>query len=227
MDKRIMVELSLSLPKPAWKIRTSIRRGRRGTWVRRLRCYVFTPRVGDEIMEGDAFEWMITNEEIRDILLVLKCISPRKYEEIKEVVYGIRPNNYIKWHQVKDTIKKELDGTGIFIEASMRGKQRKPEELTPYLFIVFPLDKPSKAHCIVDKRGRQVHQPVGRRIMAGDKLIWEILNYNWIRDVTVLVARLSEAHNNKLKKDVFQAIEKLGEDQGVRLPRSLFFPSCP
>ena len=68
-EGRIIVELSLSLPKRSWKIRTKVRRGRRGSWVEALGCYVFRPGVGDVIMEGDAFEWMITNEELRDLLL--------------------------------------------------------------------------------------------------------------------------------------------------------------
>ena len=209
MERRVVVELSLSLPKPAWKIRTRVKRGRRGTWVRELGCYVFKPRVGDEIVKGDAFEWMITNEEVRDILLALRCISPNDYEVIKRAVDGVKPSHYIKWHEVRGALRKELDDTGIIVEASLRGKQRKPEELTPYLFVVFPLDRPSKAHFITDKWGKIVDEPVGRRIMAGDKLIWIIFNNEWIKEITVLIAKLSEKHNQRMKEDVFQVIARL------------------
>ena len=209
IDSKMLVELSLSLPKPAWKVRSSVRRGRRGRWIESLRCYVFTPRMGDEILKGDVFEWMITNEELRDLLSVLKCISPGEYEAVRGLVRAIGPDDYVRWHQVEGPIRVELDKTGIVVEASMRGKQRKPEELTPHLFIVFPLDSPSEAHYIVDKRGHVIREPVGHKIMAGDRLVWEILDSAWLREITILVARLSADHHRRLMRDVFQAINGL------------------
>ena len=209
VNSRMLVELSLSLPKPAWKVRSSVRRGRRGRRVESLGCYVFTPRMGDEILEGDAFEWMITNEELRDLLSVLKCISPSEYEAIRELVHAIGPDDYVRWHRVEGPIRVELDETGIVVEASRRGKQRKPEELTPYLFIVFPLDRLSEAHYIVDKRGSVIREPVGYKIMAGDRLIWEVLDSAWLREIAILMARLSADHHRRLVRDVFQVIDGL------------------
>ena len=95
------------------------------------------------------------------------------------------------------------------MEASLRPKMRKPEELTPYLFIIFPLDKISEAHYITDKRGMRVLQPCGRRIMAGDKLIWVILDNDWIKDIALLIAMLSNDHNRRIKREVFDVIERL------------------
>lgn len=97
----------------------------------------------------------------------------------------------------------------VELSLSLRGKQRKPEELTPYLFIVFPLDRPSEAHYIVDKRGHVIREPVGHKIMAGDRLVWEILDSAWLREITILVARLSADHHRRLMRDVFQAIDGL------------------
>ena len=208
-EGRVIIELSLSLPKRSWKIRTKFRRGRRGRWVEALGYYVFTPRVGDVIMEGDAFEWMITNEEIRDILLALKHVSPDEYEAIKEDVEDVRPSDYINWQEVKGPLRVELDETGIIVEACLRGKQRKPEEPTPHFFLVFPLDRPSRAHFIMDMWGNVVREPVGHKITAGDRLVWEILDNRWIKEVTVLIARLSEAHNSRMKEEVLRVIESL------------------
>jgi len=207
MNDHIIVEFSLSLPKRSWKIRTKTRRGKRGNWVSIIGCYVFTPRAGDIIMEDDKFEWMIKNEELRDILFVLRCLSKKDYNAIKEAVYEIKPSDYINWDEERMLIKQL--GYRIIVEASLRPKMWKPTELTPQLFVVFPLDKVSEVHYIVDKRGRKILKPCGHKIMAGDKLIWIILNNEWIRDIASFIARLSNDHNRKIKKEVFSMIERL------------------
>ena len=206
-NEHIRVEFSLSLPKPSWKIRTKIRRDRRGNWVDIIKCYVFTPRIGDVIMKDDKFEWMITNEELRDVISALKCLSKEEYDIIKEAVYEVEASDYIDWSRGKIFIKEFV--YGITVEASLRPKMRKPEELTPYLFIILPLDKASEAHYIIDKRGTRVLQPCGRRIMAGDKLIWVILDNDWIKDIALLIAMLSNDHNRRIKREVFDVIERL------------------
>ena len=54
-----------------------------------------------------------------------------------------------------------------------------------------------------------VREPVGHKITAGDRLVWEILDNRWIKEVTVLIARLSKAHNSRMKKKVLKVIESL------------------
>lgn len=206
-NNKILVEFSLTQPKKSWKIRSKARRNGRGWFVPEISRYVFTPRIGDRVYVGDIFEWMITNEEIRDILSALRCISKEEYANIKVQVYRLVEANFIDWKHEK-VVKKELD-FGISIEASRRGKQRKPEELTPYLFVLFPLDSASKVHCLVDKRGGRIKETVGYKIKAGDKLLW-ITNVSWIGDIAVMLASLDKDHNIKVKKNVFNVIERLG-----------------
>jgi hypothetical protein len=206
-NNKMLIEFSLTQPKKAWKIRSKVRRNRRGIFVPEISHYVFTPRIGDVVYEGDIFEWMIANEEVRDILSALRCISREEYDNIRSRVYNLVEANFIDWS--RKAVTREID-YGISIEATRRGKQRKPEELTPYLFVLFPLDSTSKAHYLVDKRGRRIKETVGYKIKAGDKLLW-IMDKSWIEDITIMLASLDEDHNIRVKENVFDVIERLGD----------------
>jgi len=153
--------------------------------------------MGDVIYEGDIFEWMVNNEEIRDVLSALKCVSPNKYKEIKRQVYSIT--------RFKPKIEKEL-GFGIKIEAGYEPKQRKPQELTPFFFVLFPIDRPTDACYIVNKREEIVKQPLGYKIKAGDRLVWVVKEEEWLREIVVALAGLDEDHKERVKKEVFKVI---------------------
>lgn len=144
-------------------------------------------------------EWMVNNEEVRDILSALRCVSADFYEEIKREVYAIK--------EFKASMMKEL-GFGIKIEACLEPKQRKPSELTPYLFVLFPMDKPSKACYIVDKKGKPIKNPIRYKIKAGDRLVWAIIDLEWLREVTLGLAQLDEAHKDKVIEDIFQRVNR-------------------
>jgi hypothetical protein len=206
-NNKILIEFSLTQPKRAWKIRSKFKRNRRGRFVPQICRYVFTPRIGDIVCKGDIFEWMIANEEVRDILSVLKCISKEDYDNIKDRVYSLMKSDFIKWSRKKAVIKEI--GYGISIEATRRGKQWKPEELTPYLFVLIPMDSTSKVHCLVDKRGRLIQETVGYRVKAGDKILWRIIDVSWIENIVKLLACLDEDHNRRVKEDIFEVIESL------------------
>ena len=207
-NNKMLVEFSLTQPKRAWKIRSNVRRNRRGWFVPEISRYVFTPRIGDRVYEGDIFEWMIANEEVRDILSALRCISREEYGNIRVQVYRLVEANFIDWSH-EEAVTKEI-GYGISIEATYRGKQKKHEELTPYLIVLFPLDSTSKVHYLVDKRGRRIKETVGYKIKAGDKLLW-IIDVSWIEDIAIMLASLDEDHNIRVKENVFDVIERLGD----------------
>jgi hypothetical protein len=207
-NNKMLIEFSLTQPKRAWKIRSKVRRNRRGTFVPEISHYVFTPRIGDALYEGDIFEWMIANEEVRDILSALRCISREEYDNIRSRVYNLMEANFIDWSHEQVVIKK-LD-YGICIEATYRGKQKKTEELTPYLLVLFPLDPTSEVHYLVDKRGRRIKETVGYKVKAGDKLLW-IMDVSWIEDIARMLASLDEDHNIRVKENIFDVIERLGD----------------
>jgi len=192
-DNEIFVEFSLTLPKRAWKTR-KLKKKRKPT-----------PKLGYVIERGDIFEWMITNEEVRDILSTLKCISRKNYDEIRSLVYGLA--EYIDWS--KEIVVRDELSYGIFVEASLQPKMRKRTELTPYLFVLFPLDHPSEAHYLIDKKGRRVDRTLRYKIRAGDKLVWLIEDIDWIRIIVSRLATLSEAHNRRIKEEVFEIIDSL------------------
>jgi len=198
MNNKILVEFSLTQAKEAWKVRSEVRRGRRGRFDRKRRVWKFTPTIGDMIYKGDIFEWMVSNEELRDILAALKCISINIYRRIKEEVYSVNEFNI--------SLEKEL-GFGIKIEASLEPKQRKPSELTPYLFVLFPMDKPTEVCYIVNKRDELVRDPIGYKIMAGDRLIW-VPNERDLEEITVSLARLDEDHKKRIIQEIFQVLDR-------------------
>lgn len=195
-DNTIFVEFSLSQPKRAWKIRSKIPRDRRGRFDCKRGVYKFTPTYGDIIEDGDVFEWMVDNEEIRDILSALRCLSKNIYEEIKKEVYDIEDFKY--------DVRKEL-GLGVKIEASLEPKQRKPSELTPFLFVLFPIDKPTDVYYIANKREEKIEHPVKHKIKAGDKLVW-VVNKEWLKEVVVSLAKLDEDHRRRVIEEVFKVI---------------------
>lgn len=195
-NNTIFVEFSLSQPKRAWKIRSKTPRDGRGRFDHERKVYKFTPAYGDIIKEGDVFEWMVDNEEIRDILSALKCLSENTYGEIKKEVYAIK--------EFRHNIKKEL-GLGVEIEASLKPKQRKPSEQTPFFFVLFPMDKPTDVCYIINKRGEKIEHPTGHKIKAGDKLVW-VVNEKWLKEVVVSLAKLDKAHKERIIKEVFEVI---------------------
>jgi len=196
-DNTVFVEFSLSQPKRAWKLRSKNKRGLRGRFNSKRGVYKFTPTMGDVIHEGDVFEWMVNNEEVRDMLSALKCISPARYEEIKRQVYTITC--------FKPEIEKEL-GFGIKIEACYEPKQRKPQEKTPYLFVLFPMDKPTDVCYIVNKRDEVVKQPSEYKIKAGDRLVWIVKEEGWFNEIVITLAGLDNDHKNRVIKEVFEVI---------------------
>ncbi|MEM2189316.1 MAG: hypothetical protein QXG35_08330 [Nitrososphaerota archaeon] len=206
-NNTIFAEFSLSQPKRSWKIRSKSKRDERGKYDTEKNVWKFTPTMNDEIQEGDVFEWMVDNQEIRDILSALKCISKDSYEKIKQEVHNIRDEEYLfdNSHASSEKAKEiELD-FDVRIEISLKPKQRKRKEKTPYLFVLFPLDRPTNICYIIDKRGEKIENPIGHKIMAGDTLVW-IVREELIKEIVVNLAKLDKAHKNGLIKEVFSKI---------------------
>lgn len=91
-------------------------------------------RVGYEISAGDLFEWMVSNDEILDMLFGFRHLSASIYGELKTSVYSIA--SYIDWKSPPKPIRYK----DMVIEGVQKPKQRKRTELTPYFFVLIPLD---------------------------------------------------------------------------------------
>lgn len=72
-EDNVIMEFPLTQPKRSWKIRRV-----RGTRPSNL-------RVGYEISAGDLFEWMVSNDEILDMLFGLDIYQPRSMWSSKPV----------------------------------------------------------------------------------------------------------------------------------------------
>ncbi len=195
---KLVVEFPLSQPKSSWRVRSKKRRGRRG-WKKDPNLWIFRPTFGDLIYEGDIFEWMISNEELREILYVAKCMEADYYEEIKKAIHNL---NKFESH-VDITL-----GWGVKIEGELRPKQKKGEELTPWFFILFPLDRSSNVYYLKDAKNNKIENPINRKIRAGDRLVW-VVDLNWLKTIILKLAGLSEDHKEKIIKEVFEPIDNL------------------
>jgi len=182
-DHKIALEFPLTQPKRAWKIRK--KKGRKTS-----------PKFKYLIEEGDTFEWMVTNEEVRDIASVLRCISSPEYQEAKRLVNFISSFN---------SSFEEKIGDGISLEASLLPKQRKSDEFTPYLFVLIALDRVTDDHYLVDKRGRRIEKTLGYRLKSGDKLTW-IIKPLQIKNIIVSLASLDSRHQAMVKAEVFKML---------------------
>lgn len=182
-DHKIMLEFPLTQPKRAWKIR---KRGGRKT----------SPKFKYLIQEGDVFEWMITNEEVRDMASVLRCISPQEYQGAKRFVNSISSFN---------SSFEEKIGAGITLEASSLPKQRKRDEFTPYLFVLVALDRVTDEYYLVDKRGGRIEETLRYQLKSGDKLIW-IIKPLQIKNIIVSLASLDRRHQEMVKTEVFEIL---------------------
>lgn len=185
-NSRILLEFSLTQPKRAWKIR-------KGAGNKK------SLEFGDTIEKGDSFEWMLTNEEVRDVVSALRCISPETYQNIECKV------TQIKHYSANWT--KEI-GEGITLEAKPLPKQRKPTELTPFLFVLLRLDYYTEYHYLVDKRGKKIEAVLGHKLRAGDKLIWAI-DAAQIEEIAIGLASLDSQHQEMVKEGVFGALSRL------------------
>lgn len=183
-DNEILLEFPLTQAKRAWKIRK--RDGRKKP-----------PDLRYLIEEGDYFEWMITNEEVRDMLSALRCISPQSYKEIKELVLSVS--------QFNAKVREEI-GRGISLEASLLPKQWKRAELTPYLFVLLRLDETTDEHYLIDKRGRLIEKTLGYKLKAGDKLVW-VIKQQQIKRIILALASLDEFHKGMVKEKIISVLE--------------------
>jgi gas vesicle protein len=185
-NSRILLEFPLTQAKRSWKIRKAREYERPKTL--KLK-YV--------IEEGDAFEWMITNEEVRDILSVLRCVSNAHYKIIRKQVEHIS--------EFVDELREEIND-GISLEARLRPKQKKAKELTPYLFVLLRLDSTTDTHYLVNKRGKRINRPLGYALKAGDKLNW-LIKPNQIEVIVTKLASLDRSHLEKVKQEIFRVLE--------------------
>jgi len=192
-NNKILVEFSLTLPKRAWKIRK--RSGRKPS-----------PNFGYVIEKEDLFEWMLTNNEVRDMLLALKYVSKQSYNDMKEFIYHMHEGDFVDW-QTQEKVEGEL-GYGIILEGSRLPKQWKPTELTPYLFILFPLDNCSDFHSVIDINGNNVKKTLGYKLKSGDRLIWTA-KPEWLKKVAFRLASLDSAHLEMVKSEILTKIDAL------------------
>lgn len=183
-NNKVMLEFPLTQAKPAWRMR-------------RANGSKKSPDLKYVIEKGDTFEWMVTNEEVRDMVSALRCICPENYKQLKDSVFSITTFR----SQYKDKI-----GDGIDLEARSLPKQRKPSELTPYLFVLLSLDRTTSEHYVVDKKGRRVGRTIGYSVRVGDKLVW-VVRHAQIGEIAKRLASLSRMHCEMVKKRVLAALE--------------------
>lgn len=181
---KVVLEFPLTQAKPAWRIRKA--NGNKKS-----------PDLKYVIAEGDSFEWMITSEEVRDMVSALRCICSDNYEQLKESVYSVTTFR----SEYRDKI-----GEGIDLEARLLPKQRKPSEYTPYLFVLLTLDRTTNEHYIVDKKIKRIDKTVGHSLRAGDKLVW-VIRLAQISEITKRLTSLSKMHYEMVKRRILAVLE--------------------
>lgn len=194
--KTIVVEFPLTQPKRSWKIRTN---GKESA----------DKILGHEIQESDFLEWMVDYQELRDILYCLKKVSLKDFQNI-----------FLKFNQIQSDVVKPEDASqrspitlgNIIIERQILGKQRKREELFPYIFVLFKLCYETISEeanvFLIDKHGERITDTNGRKIKCGDTLIW-LPSKDEISKIIEEFAVLSKKHKDTAKKVIFDKIEKV------------------
>lgn len=194
--KTIMVEFPLTQPKRSWKIRTN---GKKSA----------DKILGHQIQKADYLEWMVDYQELRDILYCLKEEYPSDFEDI-----------YRKFHRLTPQVDKPEDATrrdptkvgDIIIEREFLGKQWKPTELFPYVFVLFRLFYKTITEntriFLVDKHDKKIINTTNRKIIFGDVLVW-LPTKEEISKIIEEFAILSKKHKNTAKKIIFDRITSI------------------
>lgn len=192
----ITVEFPLTQPKRSWKIRTD---GKRSA----------DKILGHQIQEHDFLEWMVDYQELRDILYCLKKASLIDFENIVQHFNRLQPTVE---KPEKASSREPIKVGNIIVERQFLGKQWKPTELFPYIFVLFRLyyktiSKETNIF-LIDKKGEKIINTSDRKIKCGDTLIW-LPSKQEISKIIEEFAVLSKKHKETAKKIIFDKIENL------------------
>jgi len=193
-NKTIVVEFPLTQPKRSWKIRTN---GKKSA------DKIF----GHIIQKQDFLEWMVDYPELRDILCSLRQISLIDFQNILRKFNKIRP----AVEKPEDASKRAPIKVGsIIVERKFLGKQYKPTELFPYVFVLMKLFYKSTSDLkniyLIDTNEEMITNTNGRKIKCGDTLIW-LPAKKEISKIVEEFAVLSKKHKDMAKKVIFERIE--------------------
>ena len=192
--KTIVVEFPLTQPKRSWKIRTD---GKKSA----------AKILGHCIQKCDFLEWMVNYQELRDIIYCLKKVSLTDFQTILH-----------KFSQTQPAVEKPEEASqrepikvgNIIVERQFLGKQWKPTELFPYIFVLLRLFYEAISNetniFLIDKNGEKITNTNTRKIRCGDTLIWLPLK----KEISTIVeefAVLSKKHKDTAKKEIFNKIE--------------------
>lgn len=150
---------------------------------------------------------MVDYQELRDILYCLKKVSSSDFQDIVQ-----------KFNQIQPSVEKPEEAGqrgpikvgSIIVERQFLGKQWKPTELFPYVFVLFNLfyettSEPTNIF-LIDKNGEKITNTNGWKIRCGDTLIW-LPSKEEISKIIEEFATLSKKHKDTAKKVIFDKIE--------------------
>jgi len=156
-----------------------------------------------------ALEWMVNYEELRDILFCFKEKYPSEFQKIHENFIQIKPMVENAEEFKQETQFKIGD---ITIEIKLLGKQRKPSEKFPYVFVLFNLFytkiSDNARVFLVDIYDKKINNTSNRTITIGDTLVWLPTNEE-ISKIIEKFGEISKTHKNSAKKEIFDKIETL------------------
>jgi hypothetical protein len=193
-NKTVVVEFPLTQPKRSWKIRTN---GKKSA------DKIF----GHIIQKQDFLEWMVDYSELRDILCCLRQVSLIDFQDILQ-----------KFNKIRPTVEKPEDASrrapikagSVIVERKFLGKQYKPTELFPYVFVLMKLfyesTSDSKNIYLIDRNEQMITNTNGQKIKCGDTLIW-LPAKKEISKIVEEFAILSKKHKDAAKKVIFDRIE--------------------
>lgn len=190
-SNKIVVGFPLTQPKRAWKLRTNDKKS-----AARI--------IGHSIQNNHFLEWMVDYSELRDILYCLKEVEPQNFSKILDEFNKAKPE-VLTPDEVKLKPPKKL--RNIIIEMQLLGKQYKPSEKFPYIFVLLKLgyEKIADNLYIIDKGGVKINKTIDRVIKSGDALIW----FPSVDEILAIVSEfafLCKEHKDRAQKDIFDKI---------------------